>query len=174
MSENIKKIEIYKDFKEIIQVFKEPPFSEVLSEESILEEFNSYLKGGIAYGYYKNGSILGFIGILKGIQHGHPIKGYNSKEVLYINGVAVLKNHRKYGIASKLVNHTLLKTNPYEYNTIYLRTNYIGSKIEHVASNAGFNKVTEGGIIVTEDVTFERNTGEIETDKRMFMIKKLK
>lgn len=174
MSSIVKKIELYKDFKKIIQVFKEPPFSEQLTEKDMIEEYDSYLEKGVSYGYYYNDEILGFIGILKGIQQGHPIKSYNSDEVLYVNGVAVLKDYRKYGIASTLMKHAISEIDFYKIYAIYLRTNYIGSKLENVALNAGFKKVKENGRIITEDVTFERNNGEIVTDKRMFMIKQMK
>ncbi len=174
MSSTVKKIEMYKDFKKIIQVFKEPPFSEILTERDMMEEFESYLTNGVSYGYYYNDQILGFIGILKGIQEEHPIKFYNSDEVLYINGIAVLNEYRKYGIATKLMNHTISEIDFYKFCAIYLRTNYIGSKLENIALKSGFEKVTENGKVVTQDVTFKRNTGEIDTDKRMFMVKTLK
>ncbi|MFA5603229.1 MAG: GNAT family N-acetyltransferase [Bacilli bacterium] len=174
MSSIVKKIELYKDFKKIIQVFKEPPFSEQLTEKEMIEEYDSYLEKGVSYGYYYNDEILGFIGILNGIQQGHPIKLYNSEEVLYVNGIAVLKDYRKYGIASTLMNHAISEIDLYKIYAIYLRTNYIGSKLENIALNVGFKKIEENGQVITEDVTFERNNGKISTDKRMFMIKHLK
>ncbi len=64
MNQNIKKIKLYKDFKKVIQVFKEPPFKEILTNKDILTEYKSYLTNGIAYGYYKENEIIGFIGIL--------------------------------------------------------------------------------------------------------------
>ncbi len=173
MSSIIKEIEKYEDFKKVIQVFKEPPFSELLTEKDMLEEFELYLKNGMSFGYYYNDNILGFIGILKGIQEGHPIYNYKNEEVLYVNGIAVLKEYRKFGIGTKLMNHTINNLNIYDYLAIYLRTNYKGSKLENIAHNIGFEKIKENGKVVTSDVTFERNTGEIETDKRMYMIKTL-
>jgi len=174
MSLNIKKIEIYEDFKKVVQVFKEPPFSEILTKKDMMEEFESYLNKGISYGYYFNNNILGFIGILRGRQKGHPINKYSSEQILYINGIAVLKEFRKKGIASKLMNHTIKEIDIYKYLAIYLRTNYQGSKIKNVALNAGFEILKKEGKIITEDVTFKRNNGEIAADKRMFMIKELK
>ncbi|MGI6329843.1 MAG: GNAT family N-acetyltransferase [Bacilli bacterium] len=173
MNLNIKKIEMYKDFKKVVQVFKDPPFSEILTEKEMIEEFKSYLDNGISYGYYNNNSILGFIGVLKGVQKGHPINKYNAEQVLYINGIAVLKEFRKKGIATKLMNYTIKEIDLYKYLAIYLRTNYQGSKIKNVALKAGFEIVKKEGKIITEDVIFKRNNGEIATDKRMFMLKKL-
>ncbi len=174
MNSNVKKIELYEDFKKVVQVFKEPPFSEILTKKDMMDEFESYLEKGVSYGYYFNDQILGFIGILKGIQEGHPIYSYDSDQVLYINGVAVLKEYRKRGIASKLLNHSINEIDWYKFCAIYLRTNYVGSKLENVALKAGFEKIMENNKVITEDVIFKRNTGEIASDKRMFMIKKLK
>lgn len=174
MNQNIKKIKLYKDFKKIIQVFKEPPFKEVLTNKDILTEYKSYLTNGIAYGYYKENEIIGFIGILKGIQENHPIENFNPNKVLYINGVAVINDYRKQGIGTKLLNYSLKEIDLYKFVAVYLRTNYKNSKLVNIALNSGFKKVTKDGKIITEDVKFKRNTGEITSDKRMFMIKTLK
>ncbi len=73
-----------------------------------------------------------------------------------------------------MLNHSLKEIDLYKFAAIYLRTNYKDSKLINIAHRSGFEKVTENGKIITEDVTFKRNTGKIASDERMFMIKTLK
>jgi len=171
--DKIKIINELKDLKQVVKVFQDPPFSEPLTEKDILEEFTSYQNHGVAYGYYDEDEILGYIGILKGIQHNHPIYHTPSHRVLYINGIATLRTKRKHGVGSSLLNYAITSIDPELYNLIYLRTNAEGSMLNNIAYANGFKDLTSQGKLVTQEVTFERINGEIGTDQRKFMIKSL-
>lgn len=176
MSLIVKEINKYEDFKKVIKIFQQPPFNEILTEEDMINEFQSYIDNGYALGCYDKEDILGFIGILKGLQHNHPVSFENPDNVLYVNGITVLNEHRNRGVGTKLLESVLDKVmETDDFDTMYFRTNNENSMFEPIAAKHGFEVVTKDGEVVTQDVEFDRiDPNAPKTDKRKFLTKKFK
>ena len=129
----IKPIDKFEDFEKVINVFKEPPFSEPLSLKDKLEEYHGYLKHGLALGYYaSNGEIMGYAGVMQEVEEAHkPFFAANIEELnpLYIYGLATRKEYRgKYMVCSSLVqviNDIAIRN---QIDFVYLRISATGSK----------------------------------------------
>lgn len=170
----IKPITEFEDFSEIIDVFKEKPFSEQLTLKDKLEEFNGYLKNGLALGYYNsNGDIMGYAGLMHEVETEH--ENYFADEAgslnpFYIYGLATLKEYRGHGVCTTLMEiiHNIALENGIDF--IYLRTNLEGSMSEGLCRKLGYTDMCQNGEKVIQTVTFERGNGKVESDDRHFLI----
>ncbi len=171
----IKPIDKFEDFEKVINVFKEPPFSEPLSLKDKLEEYNEYLKHGLALGYYtSSGEIMGYAGIMQGVKKDHmPFFDSNIKKLnsFYIYGLATRKEYRgKYMVCSSLVQIINKIATNNQIDFIYLRISATGSKSEHLCIRLGYDNLYKNGNIPIQSCSFIRIDGKMQTDKRRFLI----
>ncbi len=172
----IKPIDKFEDFEKVINVFKEPPFSEPLSLKDKLEEYHGYLKHGLALGYYaSNGEIMGYAGVMQEVEEAHkPFFAANIEELnpLYIYGLATRKEYRgKYMVCSSLVqviNDIAIRN---QIDFVYLRISATGSKSEHLCLRLGYDNLYQNGNIPIQPCSFTRIDGKMQTDERRFLIK---
>ncbi len=172
----IKPIDKFEDFEKVINVFKEPPFSEPLSLKDKLVEYHGYLKHGLALGYYtSNGEIMGYAGVMQEVEEAHkPFFATNIEELnpLYIYGLATRKEYRgKYMVCSSLVqviNDIAIRN---QIDFVYLRISATGSKSEHLCLRLGYDNLYQNGNIPIQPCSFTRIDGKMQTDERRFLIK---
>lgn len=172
----IKPIMNFNDFSEIIDIFKEPPFSEPLTDDDKINEYAGYLKNGLALGYYSNeGEIMGYAGIMKEVEDEHAPyfnSGVSSLSPFYIYGLATKAKYRGHGICSTLVNYTEYIAKQIDVDFIYLRINEEGSMSEDLCRKQGFDDLYQDGKKVVQAVEFERNNPDVPSvDNRCFLIK---
>lgn len=159
----------YDIFELVFKEFEKYPFYEKWTKKEILEEFKYFLQNGKIFTCDEKG----IINILP-----NYIKSKNlpsiPKSNLYISDVVVLEQYRKQGIGNSLFDFVMdyAKT---KYDYIYLRTNLEGSMIEPLAVKRGFEVINnEFNNTFVEDVSFLRQSGEIEKDKRKYLGRLLK
>ena len=170
----IKPITNFDDFSKVIDVFKEPPFDEPLTLKDKLEEYNGYLKNGLALGYYhSNGDLMGLAGLMHEVEEEH--ESYFADEAgalnpFYIYGLATLKEYRGHGVCTTLMEviHDIADENNIDF--IYLRTNVENSMSEGLCRKLGYTDMCEDGEKIIQTVTFERGNGQVESDDRHFLI----
>lgn len=173
----MKPIASFEEFSEIIDVFKEPPFSEPLTIFDKIEEFEGYLKHGLALGCYdENGNIMSFAGLMEEVEEEHtPFFDYDvvkHANPLYIYGLATKNEYRGYGLCSSLVELTdeLALKNGTDF--VYLRTNKEGSMSAGLCYKQGYQDLMQNGEKVIQVVEFERNDPNADSkDERIFLIK---
>ena len=162
----IKEVEKKDDFKRVFKVFREYPYNELWPDAEIDDEFDRIKNIGKILGCYHNGNCIGIITFYDIISGEHPIKYDNTKKVLYFSDVAVLKEYRNKGIATKLLNHMIKFATCNSYNVIYMRTMQPDKSMSYsmVVKN-GFTVVNG----VTEDKAMSRVNGNVESDQRIFL-----
>lgn len=172
----IKPINKFEDFEKVINVFKEPPFSEPLSLKDKLKEYEGYLKNGLALGYYTPaGEIMGYAGIMHEVEDIHkPFFNPNIGVLnpFYIYGLATRSEYRgKYMVCSSLVQviNDIAITNGIDF--VYLRISATGSKSEHLCQRLGYDNLYQNGCIPIQSCSFVRVDGKMQTDERRFLIK---
>ena len=176
MTNIIKDVTDYDDFKKVFSVFKEEPFFENWTEEEMHNEFLELKTNGEVFGYYlDDDNIVGIITFKFGAFNNHPVSFNDPENVVYFSDVAVLKDHRKKGYAKALTDFALDYIQTFGcYKEAYLRTNYQGSMSKGIMEARGFNVIKdEEGNIITQDITFERTGNHPTSDKRLFLSKRL-
>lgn len=177
MKNNISVLQKYEEFRRVFGIFKGAPFYEAWKEEEFLEEFEYLKTYGEIFGFYTNtGDVAGLVSLIYGAKDSHPVKFLEPKKVMYLSDIAVLPKYRGNGYAKELAKFAISYTKWLEfYKEMYLRTNLEGSMSERIFMNYGFDVMKKDGIIITEEVSFERTNPEISnTDVRKFLSKRLR
>lgn len=169
----VKTIENIDDFINVISVFKDEPYYEILDKNACEEEYNLYKKNGLALGCYINNKIAGLNCIVYDSDKKHSVKFDDNDKVAYYSGLAVKNDYRHHGIGKLLVYETdkyleSLKLFDYSYARILLK----GSMSEGIFKKYGFSDIYVNNKLIVDDVTYERNNPDVsKSDKRKYMVK---
>lgn len=170
----VKDLNNFNLFKEVIAVFKNPPYFEILTDEDCFKEYISYMFNGHLFGCFVDDSIAGINCILNGSPKEYSIGFENENRIAYYSGLAVKDNYRRLGLGKLLVEKTeeyLESTS--DYDMAFARILCSGSMSEGIFKLNGFEDAYDNGLII-DDVTYERNDGTVRTDMRKYMVKRLK
>ncbi len=166
--ENIRRLgrEDFDDFKKVFQVFEAEPFYEAWSEEDYIEEFLDFMNHGQVFGIYIKDIICGLITIKERYLKWDELDIDVDKSI-YLSDIAVRKNARNHGYATKLMKYIIAKYGK-DFD-IYMRTNLENSMSEGIAVKNDFavikNKI--------QTVSFKRTRDDIpELDERKYLIRK--
>ena len=163
----VREIDNYEMFKDVISVFKNPPYNEIMTDEDCLNEFNSYIDNGYMFGCFVDGKIAGINCILNDVPEDYSIRFEDKSRIAYYSGLAVKSEFRKMGLGKLLVHETekFLESQD-KYDSAFARILCEGSMSEGIFRLNGFKDVYYNGALIVDDVTYERNTGLVESDKR--------
>lgn len=169
----IEPIDNINDFKEVVNIFSEPPFYEPLTEEDIKTEFN-LLKDGIILGMYTHTKdIMGYISAIPKIEEKHKMffkEDIHKLKNLYIYGMATKKEYRGRGICTTLIK-TIINEYGSFYDIIYMRVINEGSMSTNLALKCNFKPLLNNGTLALQSVVFKRNNPNIkDEDIRSFLI----
>ena len=165
----------FNDFKDVFTVFREEPFYEDWTDDSIKEQFDYLKDNGEILGYYTDRNIVGIYSMIGNAISSHPVKFIEPDKVIYLSDIAIKKKYRGKGYAKDLVNFFM---NYFEkqdyYNEVYFRTNLVGSMSEKLMIPYGFKPIIDNnGEIITEDVSFSRTIDNLDSiDKKKFLSKR--
>ena len=176
MNGRIQNLKDYKEFRKVFDIFKHYPFYEAWTEEEFQEEFEELKKYGEIFGYYMNtGEIIGLVSLIYGAKSAHPVTFEDPSRVMYLSDIAVLDEFRSQGYGSRLADFAIGYTELFNYyKEMYLRTNLENSMSEGIFVKRGFEVMKDNGIIITQQVSFERTKPDLPTlDTRKFLSKKL-
>ena len=163
-------IDDYEIFEDIFREFEKEPFFEKWSDIEVLEEFKEYLISGKIFCYDNNG--LMNIQFNKRKNEALPYDDWGN--FIYLSDVVVKEDSRNQGIGSNLFDYLIDYAKTENYNSIYFRTNLIGSMSESLGEKRGFELVkSNSGKIITDKVSFLRQNGVVEADIRKYLVKKL-
>jgi len=161
----------YKIFENIFREFERAPFFEKWSDEEILEEFGEFLKEGKMFTYDNKG--LMNIQFNKKKSNLLPYSDWGN--FIYLSDIVVLEKYRGNGIASSMFDYLIAYAQNLNFNSIYFRTNLVGSMSESIGTKRGFRIVTNSnGGIITDEVSFLRQNGAIQSDTRKYLVKGIK
>ena len=162
----IKEVEKKEDFKKVFKVFREYPYNELWPDIEIEEEFKKIKDIGRVIGCYYKENCIGIITFYDIIRNEHPITYGKNNKVLYFSDIAVLKEFRNNGIATKLLKYMIEFATTNAYDIIYMRTMQPDKSMSYsmVVKN-GFTVVNG----VTEDKKMSRVSGNVESDQRIFL-----
>ncbi len=166
--EYIKKLgnQDFQDFKQVFQVFEAEPFYEAWSEEDYIEEYNDFMNNGEVFGIYMQDIICGLITIKAKYLKWDQLDIDVEKSV-YLSDIAVRKNVRNHGLATKLMQYIIQKYGK-DFD-IYMRTNLENSMSEGIAVKNDF-AIIKGKV---QTVSFKRTRDDIpELDERKYLIRK--
>ena len=171
----IKEIKQYEQFKSVIKVFSNPPYNEILSDKDCEAEFNSYIDNGLIIGCFINNNLAGINCILNDVPSEYSITFNDTKKVAYYSGLAVKENYRKLGLGKLLVAKTqtyLDNQNKYDYSFARILCN--GSMSEGIFKQNNFEDAYYNNELIIDEVEYSRNTGNIEKDKRKYMVRTMR
>ena len=170
----VKEIDNYEIFKDVISIFKNPPYNEMMTEEDCVSEYNSYVDNGYMFGCFIDGKIAGINCILNDVPDDYSICFTDKSRIAYYSGLAVKPEFRKMGLGKLLVSETekFLESQD-KYDSAFARILCEGSMSEGIFRLNGFKDAYYNGSLIIDDVTYERNTGLIESDKRKYMVKRI-
>lgn len=170
----VKTINEFSEFNDVIRVFSQPPYNEILSETDCLNEFNSYVDNGFMVGVYVNDKIAGINCILNDVPVQYSIGFSDNKRVAYYSGLAVKNEYRRLGLGKLLVSKTdefINKQEKYDYS--FARILCVGSMSEGIFKLNNFVDAYDNGELIIDEVSYLRNTGTYDKDERKYMVKKL-
>lgn len=170
----IKNVDDFDNFKDVLCVFRNYPYNEILSEEDCKFEYDLYKENGYIFGCYLDGNIAGINCILNDVPSDYSIGFENNSNVAYYSGLAVKNEYRGLGIGKMLVSKTqdyLERTCKYDY--AFARILCEGSMSEGIFSEYGFYDAYYDGQLITDDVSYLRNNGMTISDKRKYMVKRI-
>ena len=160
------------DFTKVYEVFIEAPYYEAWTKKMIQEEYESLSKNGHIYGYYLNNECIGLVTFRPmRLNDNHPVHYEHSEKVAYLADLAVLKNHRRKGVGTALMQYALDIMKEEGFEIVYMKTLEIGKSMSYnIAVKSGF-KLLEGvkSIDKMERVIKERN----EEDIKIYLEKQL-
>ena len=170
----IKEIDSYEKFKDVIGVFKNPPYNEILTEEDCRKEYESYIYNGYMFGCFINDEIAGINCILNDVPSDYSICFSDKSRIAYYSGLAVKSQFRRLGLGKLLVNETekYLESQD-KYDSSFARILCEGSMSEGIFRLNGFMDAYYNNTLITDDVSYERNTGVVQSDKRKYMVKRI-
>ena len=97
----------------------------------------------------------------------HPVHYGHESKVVYLSDLAVLPQHRRHGIATKLLEHALTVAVSESYDYVYLRINENNPMAFDIAKKQGFKRDYNS----CEEV--KSKSGKKTEEFRIFMYKKL-
>ena len=171
MKSGINKIENFKEYLNVFNVFGNFPFFEKWTQEEVRLEFDNNLATGHIFGYYEDDICVGFISMREQHPHEHPIHYGHESKVLYISDLAVLPNYRNRGIGTKLFEYALTIAKSEGYDFAYLRVNEKNPMGLEIFKKYGFKKEYDICEIVSRPHT--RISIKNPEEFRIFMSKKL-
>lgn len=162
----IKEVEKKEDFKKVFKVFREYPYNELWPDSEMEQEFDKIKNIGKVIGCYYKENCIGLITFYDMIKNEHPINYDKTKRVLYFSDVAVLKEFRNKGIATKLLKNMIEFATFNAYDVIYMRTMQPDKSMSYsMVLKNGFTVING----VTEDKQMSRVNGKVESDQRIFL-----
>ena len=170
----VRKVDNFNDFEKVLVVFQNFPYNEILSKKECQDEYDLYMNNGYIFASYVDNKIAGINCILNDVPEDYSIKFHDKTKVAYYSGLAVIENYRKLGLGKILVKEVekyLEDSKAYDFT--FARILCEKSMSEGIFKQNGFTDAYYDGSLITDDVTYLRNTGEIKTDKRKYMIKRL-
>lgn len=168
----VKTISNFEIFKDLIGVFKNPPYNEILSDDDCFKEYESYVNNGYIFGCFINNQAAGINCILNDVPDDYSICFDDKRRIAYYSGLAVKDEFRRMGLGKLLVNETekFLELNN-DYDNSFARILCEGSMSEGIFRLNGFEDAYYNGSLIIDEVTYERNTGCIKSDRRKYMVK---
>ena len=170
----VKEIENFNNFKEVITVFQDYPYNEILTEEDIKAEYESYIDNGHMFGCFVEDEIAGINCILNEVPDDYSIGFEDESKIAYYSGLAVKKDFRKLGLGKILVSQTekhLEETGQYE--SAFARILCEGSMSERIFKENGFEDAYYNNELIIDKVDYMRNDGERRSDNRKYMVKRI-
>ena len=170
----VREIDNFNDFKEVILVFQDYPYNEILSDKECQLEYDLYMQNGYIFGCYVDDNIAGINCVLNDVPDDYSIKFYDNSKIAYYSGLAVKSDYRKLGLGKILVGETqkyLEGTDSYDFT--FARILCKNSMSEGIFKQNGFIDAYFDDSLITDEVSYLRNTGEVGTDKRKYMVKRL-
>ena len=170
----IKEIDNYEKFKDIIGVFKNPPYNEIMTDKDCRKEFESYIYNGYMFGCFIDDEIAGINCILNDVPSDYSIRFSDKSRIAYYSGLAVKPQFRKMGLGKLLVHETekFLESQD-KYDSSFARILCEGSMSEGIFKLNGFTDAYYNDDLIIDEVTYERNTGLVQSDKRKYMVKRI-
>ena len=171
----IKTVTNFEDFKDVIRVFCEKPYYEILSDKDCEEEYNLYVEKGIVLGCYIDNKIVGINCIVNEADKNHSIVFPEGSKVAYYSGLAVKENCREHGSGKLLVYHTDKYLNDLKmYDYSYARILCKGSMSQGIFYKNGFRDAYDlEGKLIVDIPEYQKNTESNILDERKYMVKKL-
>ncbi len=172
----------FKEFEKVVSLFKLPPFSEVLTKQDMIEEFDHCLSEGfIAGAFTQQGELMGIAEFVKGFQEEHAefvnLPEEDKENTWYIHGLATLQQYRsshttgpKLHVCTNLVIHGIdqVAKDPMT-KWIYMRITKDNSMSEHLAERQGFFHVLKNGKYSIQNID-----PTLEDPYRAFLCKAMK
>lgn len=156
----------FNSFKKAFMVFEAEPFYEAWTEEEYIQEFLDFIENGQMYGIFIEEDIYGLITIKEKYLKWDKLE-IEVEKAIYLSDIAVCKNARKKGYATKLMQYIISEFGD-DYD-IYMRTNLENSMSEGIAQKNGFEVIKDK----IQTVKFKRTRTDIpEVDKRKYLIRK--
>ena len=90
----------FENFKKVFMVFEAEPFYEAWTEEDYVEEFLDFIENGQIYGIFIKDNICGLITIKEKYLKWDELD-INVEKSIYLSDIAVRKNSRNNGYATK-------------------------------------------------------------------------
>ncbi len=170
----IKKPDNFENFKDVLCVFRNDPYNEILTDEDCKREYDLYSSNGYIFGCYLDGKIAGINCILNDVPDDYSIRFEDADKVAYYSGLAVKDGYRGLGIGKLLVSKTqkyLEESGKYDY--AFARILCEGSMSEGIFKLYGFSDAYFDHELITDDVSYMRCDGMIRADKRKYMVKRM-
>ena len=159
----------YKLFESIFREFEKAPFFEKWTDKEILEEFRDFLVTGKIFCYDN----VGLMNIQFNKKKNESLPYDTWGDFIYLSDIVVLENNRNRGIGSNMFDYLIDYAASDNFNSIYFRTNVVGSMSESLGMKRGFEIVTDSNNkMITDEVSFLRQNGKIETDTRKYLVRK--
>ena len=157
-------IQLYQD------IFAEPPYCEQFSDEEVRDLFTSYVTEGILFLAHFHNQVVGFGAAMpfakSAIAHMEEEFGLDPDHTWYMAELGVRKDVRRRGLARQLVQVRLDAFPPGTY--VIMRTSQSNIASQRLYRSFGFQLLS-----ITQDVVQKRQNGTVQTDKRIFMIKRV-
>lgn len=169
---SIKPLENFDDFSKVFKVFESFPFFEKWTTEEIRQEFEVNQNNGHIFGYYEDGSCVGFVSMREQLPVNIPMHfGHKVTKVLYIADIAVLPKYRHHGIATTLLEYALNTAKSENFSYAYFRINENNPMAMGIVKKQGFRKEYD----LFEIDTHPHIDNKLRTNEefRVFMTKKL-
>ena len=126
------------------------------------------------FGCFINDEIAGINCILNDVPSDYSICFSDKSRIAYYSGLAVKSQFRRLGLGKLLVNETekYLESQD-KYDSSFARILCEGSMSEGIFRLNGFMDAYYNNTLITDDVSYERNTGVVQSDKRKYMVKRI-
>lgn len=171
----LKTVDDYKDFKEVIKIFSNYPYYEILSDKDCMNEYELYEQNGFVIGCYVDDVIAGINCVVNKPDESHSIKFFDDLSIAYHSGFAVKNEFRKQGLGKLLIENTdkfIVDLDIFDYE--YARILNRNSMSEGIFKKYGFiDAYDQKGQLIVDDVNYIDLNGDLHKDRRRYMVKSL-